>query len=78
MKTRNDETQTHEDIETQAPTDTLSKKNLIVVGAGLVIFMLGFLFLYLVKGNPEGPMGFVAPMTLLAGIIVIPVGFLIK
>lgn len=58
--------------------DKISKKNKIILAIGLVIFAISFLFIYMVGEHPEGFMGFLAPFTMLAGIIVIVVGFLYK
>ena len=58
--------------------DKLSKQNLIILIIGLLIFALSFLFIALVGQHPEGFMGFLAPFTMLVGIIVIVTGFLYK
>lgn len=58
--------------------DKISKKNKIILAIGLVIFAISFLFIYMVGEHPEGFMGFLAPFTMLAGIIVIVIGFLYK
>ena len=51
--------------------DKLSKQNLIILIIGLVIFAISFLFTAMVGQHPEGFMGFLAPFTMLSGIIVI-------
>lgn len=58
--------------------DKISKKNKIILAIGLFIFAISFLFIYMVGEHPEGFMGFLAPFTMLAGIIVIVIGFLYK
>lgn len=58
--------------------DKLSKQNLIILFSGLVLFTISFLFIYLVGEHPEGFMGFLAPLTMLVGIIIITIGFLYK
>lgn len=58
--------------------DKLTKQNLIILIIGLLIFALSFLFIALVGQHPEGFMGFLAPFTMLVGIIVIVTGFLYK
>ena len=58
--------------------DKFSKKNIIILIVGLFIFFISFLFIALVGNNPEGFMGFVAPFTMLVGIIIIVIGFLHK
>ena len=56
--------------------DKLSKQNLIILLIGLALFAISFLFIYLVGEHPEGFMGFLAPFTMLVGIITITFGFL--
>lgn len=58
--------------------DKLSKQNLIILIIGLLIFALSFLFIAMVGQHPEGFMGFLAPFTMLIGIIVIVAGFMYK
>ena len=58
--------------------DKLSKQNLIILIIGLLIFALSFLFIVMVGQHPEGFMGFLAPFTMLIGIIVIVAGFMYK
>ncbi len=58
--------------------DKLSKKNIIILVIGLIIFALSFLLIALVGKNPEGILGFLAPFTMLIGIITIVTGFLYK
>jgi len=58
--------------------DKINKKNAIILVTGLSIFALSFLFISMVGDNPEGFMGFLAPFTMLIGVIVIVVGFLYK
>ena len=58
--------------------DKLSKQNIIILIIGLAIFALSFLFIAMVGQHPEGFMGFLAPSTMLIGIIVIVTGFLYK
>lgn len=58
--------------------DKMTKKNWLMVGTGLAVLAFGFLLLNLVGKNPEGPLGFFAPVTILAGIVITTVGFLIK
>lgn len=58
--------------------DKISKKNGIILAIGLIIFALSFLFIFMVGKNPEGFMGFLAPFTMLVGIILIVIGFLYK
>ncbi|MEK6797292.1 MAG: hypothetical protein AABZ39_21125 [Spirochaetota bacterium] len=59
-------------------TDKMSKNNWLMFGAGIAVLAFGFFLLNLVGRNPEGPLGFFAPVTILAGIIITTVGFLIK
>lgn len=58
--------------------DRISKKNGFILAIGLVIFAISFLFIYMVGDSPEGFMGFLAPFTMLIGIIVLIIGFLYK
>ena len=58
--------------------DKFSKQNLIILTVGLVIFAISFIFIAMVGQNPEGFMGFLAPFTMLVGIITIVAGFLYK
>ncbi len=58
--------------------DRMNKKNWQFFSIGLFLFLLGFLFLYLVGSNPEGMLGFISPVTVLAGIIVITFSFFKK
>ncbi len=58
--------------------DKISKKNSLILAIGLVIFAVSFLFIYMVGDSPEGFMGFLAPFTMLVGIIVLVIGFLYK
>ena len=58
--------------------DKISKKNGVILAIGLIIFAVSFLFIYLVGDKPEGFMGFLAPFTMLIGIIVLVIGFLYK
>ncbi len=58
--------------------DKISKKNAIILAIGLAIFAISFLFIYMVGNSPEGFMGFLAPFTMLVGIIVLVIGFLYK
>ena len=58
--------------------DKLSKQNIIILIIGLAIFALSVLFIAMVGQHPEGFMGFLAPFTMLIGIIVIVTGFLYK
>ena len=59
-------------------SDKISKKNGIILAIGLIIFALRFLFIFMVGKSPEGFMGFLAPFTMLVGIILIVIGFLYK
>lgn len=58
--------------------DKISKKNAIILAIGLAIFAISFLFIYMVGDSPEGFIGFLAPFTMLVGIIVLVIGFLYK
>lgn len=58
--------------------DKISKKNALILAIGLIIFAVSFLFIYFVGDAPEGFMGFLAPFTMLIGIIVLVIGFLYK
>lgn len=58
--------------------DKISKKNAIILAIGFAIFAISFLFIYMVGDSPEGFMGFLAPFTMLVGIIVLVIGFLYK
>lgn len=58
--------------------DKISKKNAIILAMGLAIFAISFIFIYMVGDSPEGFMGFLAPFTMLVGIIVLVIGFLYK
>ena len=58
--------------------DKFSKKNIIILLVGLIIFAFSFLLIALVGKNPEGILGFLAPFTMLIGIITIVTGFLYK
>ena len=58
--------------------DRISKKNAIILAIGLITFAVSFLFIYMVGDTPEGFMGFLAPFTMLIGIIVLVIGFLYK
>lgn len=58
--------------------DKITKKNALVLSVGLILFALSFVLIALVGQNPEGFMGFIAPFTMLIGIIVTAAGFLIK
>lgn len=58
--------------------DKISKNNAFIIAIGLIIFALSFLFIYMVGDRPEGFMGFLAPFTMLIGIIVLVIGFLYK
>lgn len=58
--------------------DKISKKNAIILAIGFTIFAISFLFIYMVGDSPEGFMGFLAPFTMLVGIIVLVIGFLYK
>ena len=58
--------------------DKISKNNAFIIAIGLIIFALSFLFIYMVGDAPEGFMGFLAPFTMLIGIIVLVIGFLYK
>lgn len=42
------------------------------------VFLFGYVLLGLVGKNPEGFLGFLAPLTILAGIILVPVSLLKK
>lgn len=56
----------------------MNKKNWKLFFIGLFLFLLGFLFLYFVGSRPEGILGLLSPLTVLAGIIVITFSFFIK
>ena len=58
--------------------DKISKNNAFIIAIGLIIFALSFIFIYMVGDSPEGFMGFLAPFTMLIGIIVLVIGFLYK
>ena len=58
--------------------DRISKKNAIILAIGLIIFAVSFIFIYMVGDAPEGFMGFLAPFTMLIGIIILVIGFLYK
>ncbi|WP_295163504.1 hypothetical protein [uncultured Brachyspira sp.] len=58
--------------------DKLSRQNLIILIIGLLLFALSFLFTAMIGQHPEGFLGFLAPFTMLAGIITIAAGFLYK
>ncbi len=58
--------------------DRMNKKNWKLFFIGLFLFLLGFLFLYFVGSRPEGVLGFISPITVLAGTIVITFSFFAK
>ncbi len=56
----------------------MNKRNWKIFSVGLFLFLLGFLFLYLVGNKPEGILGFISPVTVLAGTIIITLSFFDK
>ncbi len=49
--------------------DKLSKRNTLIFIVAILIFALSFLFIYLIGSKPEGFLGFLAPITMLVGIV---------
>ncbi|MBI4976996.1 MAG: hypothetical protein HZC28_05905 [Spirochaetes bacterium] len=59
-------------------TDKMSAKNWFIFIPGAMIFILGFVLLSFVGHNPEGILGLIAPVTILAGIIITTAGLLVR
>lgn len=57
-------------------TDRLSKRSKLITGVGIFVFLFGYLLLAMVGKHPESALGFIASLTILAGIIIVPVGFI--
>lgn len=58
--------------------DKLNKRSITLFIIGIVLFLLSFLLIYFIGQNPEGIIGFLAPITMLISIIVIVYGLLSK
>jgi multisubunit Na+/H+ antiporter MnhB subunit len=54
----------------------LGRRNGLIVGIGIALYLIGFLVLDAVRENHEGFLAFLAPFTILAGMIAVVVGLL--
>ena len=58
--------------------DDFSQFNWMIIGGGLVIYLIGFLLIKMVGQTPESWIGFLAPFTIILGLFLVIVGMLVK